>query len=720
MENAKKMMEKWGWNKGQGLGKNKTGMTSCLVLRKQDGSSTQGRIIMTKPVKPDKEVIPDPGININAGPIDWGQPAALNSNAVDWGAIPLLPDSGSGDLSSSTTQGDLAALKEAANMASQNILASIAGAHADATAAVVAESEVKRAKIEVAFADEGTGSLAEGQRETANPELFDIDPRDVAATAAAAQAQVQADLAAQMSGIQFPNLMALGAQAQEQAQQLQAKVDQAESAEKPNLFVKPRQRVRVRQFVRDDWRWSKGTEALRYFEEVTLAPSLLDLAKKILGNESRYPARIADDTDCVTEVTAWGTLLVRPRGTGANITLAKRMLYEVLHPSGERLREDALITPDEMAEAAIRDQTTIFRDVDDNEIGDKLTQGVKRSFHGDLRRVGLGAEEEAINEAHTGEASKTETKAITLATADDARLVARHLDDIRVATGAIALLSGVVLKLLGKDRYVRKAEHLVKTLTETGEWVALTDGFVLAQDTEKRRANEGPAEQILIKIPDGPVTQKVEKHLKMIERAALADTLKLTSKAVQGKKTLMVDGSKAAHERVKLMVKEISEKGESPMLNKVINAASAGLTLEAGSALPVEIKIEPECYSTQVAPGVIYAAPILIRDGEEVKAEDLAQPMEENAVSMALPVVSTPLGKGPAMRFLPAPRLASQMAAGDSLFSGLPVPEFPAPVASAVKGGGTTGDTVAQFPPQPPGLDTIPAPAAEVWAGITE
>jgi len=44
MDIGKRMMEKWGWAKGQGLGKDNKGMTSCLVLRKDSGSSTQGRI----------------------------------------------------------------------------------------------------------------------------------------------------------------------------------------------------------------------------------------------------------------------------------------------------------------------------------------------------------------------------------------------------------------------------------------------------------------------------------------------------------------------------------------------------------------------------------------------------------------------------------------------------------------------------------------------------
>merc|ERR1711920_63120 len=86
----------------------------------------------------------------------------------------------------------------------------------------------------------------------------------------------------------------------------------------------------------------------------------------------------------------------------------------------------------------------------------------------------------------------------------------------------------------------------------------------------KQRVNEGPSEQILIKIVEGLATQKIEAHLKAMERAANADQLKLTSKSVAGKRTLMVEGSRAAHERVKLMVKELSEKGESPMLTKAL------------------------------------------------------------------------------------------------------------------------------------------------------
>ena len=121
----------------------------------------------------------------------------------------------------------------------------------------------------------------------------------------------------------------------------------------------------------------------------------------------------------------------------------------------------------------------------------------------------------------------------------------------------------------------------VQTLIETGEWVAFAESFVLSEETkEKRRDGEGPAEQILIKVPEGPVTQAINKHLEAMQRAAQADALKLTSKAITGKRSLMVDGTKAAHERVKLMVKELTERGESPMLNKAIAVAKRAASLE--------------------------------------------------------------------------------------------------------------------------------------------
>eukprot|EP00439_Symbiodinium_sp_Y106_P070288 s2439_g12.t1 len=59
MDAAKKMMEKWGWAKGQGLGKDNRGMTSCLILRKDTGSSTQGRIESAAP-----EAAPEPSMNL--------------------------------------------------------------------------------------------------------------------------------------------------------------------------------------------------------------------------------------------------------------------------------------------------------------------------------------------------------------------------------------------------------------------------------------------------------------------------------------------------------------------------------------------------------------------------------------------------------------------------------------------------------------------------------
>lgn len=713
---AKKMMEKWGWSKGEGLGKHKTGIKTALLLRKQDGSATQGRIEMAKPEvdeKADKAAAGVPGV----APAVAAAPAAgAEAGQVGREAAARME----------------AALRGAVTHASANILASIAGGAAIAPKEEDTGASTKRRRtkwegddlgvVEVdaatplapadpaaAGAAAGAAVLAAAAAQGIQPlpaGMYDIDPRDAeAAMQAKANAELQAQLALQVQLAEQQAALASGA---------------LEAAKEPpydgvNLRT-PKPRVRIRQYVRDDWRWSQGKDALRYFEEVTLAKSLLDLARKILGPESRYPARITDDTDCVTEVTAWGTLLVRPRGTGANVALAKRMLYEVLHPSGESLREDALITPDEMAEAAVRDLTTIAQG-EEEDIGEKMKTGVRRNAHGELRRVGLGAEVEAMEEATKTEAARPEAKELELSTAEDARLVQRHMDDIRIASGAIPMLVSMKLKLLGKEKNVRKAMNLVKMLVETGEWVGLTEGFIMSEETrEKRKASEGPAEQILIKIADGPVVQKIEKHLKDIEYAAFAEALKLTSKAVNGKRTLMVDGTKAAHERVKLMVKELAERGDSPMLTKSMAAARSGASAPDDKApLPkVEPKVEPpaEKVSKQVAPGVVAAPPVLTSSSSSSTApapvEVKTEPEDE------APAAKAPkgLGPGPAMRHLPAPKLVIDIIKGEDLFAGLPSPD--APVGGG--DGGSVGSGAAgpvkeaadeaapAFPPQPPGL----------------
>ncbi|CAJ1352946.1 unnamed protein product, partial [Effrenium voratum] len=93
----------------------------------------------------------------------------------------------------------------------------------------------------------------------------------------------------------------------------------------------------------DDWRWSKGFEATYCFEEVGLPHAMLEVARRILGQGSRFPTRVADASDCNVEVTAWGSLLVRPKGTGGDIEKAKKMLFEVLHPAAEALRSEAFM-----------------------------------------------------------------------------------------------------------------------------------------------------------------------------------------------------------------------------------------------------------------------------------------------------------------------------------------------------------------------------------------
>jgi len=572
-------MEKMGWQKGQGLGKDSKGMTTCLNMRKQDGSSSQGRIERAAPLE-----------------------AFAKSDTT-------------------TMQAQAEAQTLLQSMGSELGLA---------------VPEPKRMRV-----DPQMSALVPLQQ-VANTAMFmDIDPRDPMALLKAQQP------------------------AQAELKEDKADKDVIVDSANPRFGLHPKvQKTRVRQYVRDDWRWSKGTEALRYFEEVQLPKPLLGLAKKILGENSRYPARITDDTDCVAEVTAWGTLLVRPRGTGARMELAKRMLYEVLHPHSHELREDALLTPDEMAEAANKElDPSVIELEGDDEATKRMREGLARS-HGQLRKVGVGAEDEAAADAAAGgevKQQKSELTEVPLATTEDVALVQIYLDKLRSATGCTAaIINDATLKLYGKEKQTRKASQLIRTLIETGEWVALTEGFVpSAGEDFKARTAEGPSEQILLKVPELLATQKIEKHIKAMEKAAQAEQLKLTSKAVAGKRTLMVEGTKAVHERVKLMVKELSEKGESPMLNKVIAAWG-------GSQPPAE-KPQTVAFSETFAlktatsgsnsstPGVLSAPPKL----------NTPTPTEQKALAKKPP----PTGVG--MRMMPGPKLAASIAAGTDLYAGM-------------------------------------------------
>jgi len=281
---------------------------------------------------------------------------------------------------------------------------------------------------------------------------------------------------------------------------------------------------------------------------------------------------------------------------------------------------------------------------------------------------------------------------------------------LRIASGCTPVLNGVSLRLFGKDRPVKKGQHLVTTLVETGEWVALTEGFVLSEETKgKRRANEGPSEQILIKVAEGPATQKIEQHLKAMERAALAEQLKLTSKAVGGKRTLMVDGTKAAHERVKLMVRELSEKGESQMLTKALGYAR-GTERPAGAEdvrvdIPEAPRPKPEVVLATPTPGVISKPPVP-NVGASADAEN--EKAKASKTSSAVP----------AMRHLPAPKL-TKPASGESgdLFSGLPAPEFPpggTETTSSATSASENSTAGASFPPVPPSI----VEGGDLFAGL--
>mmetsp|Transcript_65718 Transcript_65718/g.140581 ORF Transcript_65718/g.140581 Transcript_65718/m.140581 type:complete len:708 (+) Transcript_65718:94-2217(+) len=679
MDIGKKMMEKMGWTKGQGLGKDNKGMTGVLLLKKQDGSSTQGRIEMSAPVAERRKApATEKAKPAEAGDVaSSGSPAAqansiLESVGTELGvSMPSAPDEDPDDPAAKRR-------KRSSRWEGQDVAEATAG-----------PQTAPGGGAGFLFPPMESSATSGGGMMTASGNvMFDIDPRDAEAAAVALQQTGQHAVGSASGGYGGFTVGSGGAT----SQPAQPSAPQGERFVTLNGTEKVKMRG-AKQWVIDDWRWSQGKEALRYFEEMVLTPELLPLARKVISEGSRYPARIADDTDCIAEVTAWGSLLVRPRGTGANLSLAKRMLYEVLHPGGEHLREEMLITPDEMAEAAIRDKSTIHADFESNDDAKAIfKEGVSRTIHGELKRVGLGAEEEAKMEAH-GLTPTADLQEMELPTAEDAALVKTHLDSLRTSSGvAAAMLNGLTLKLFGKDKPVRKARQLVKSLVDTGEWVALTEGFVLSEETkEKRRADEGPSEQILIKVAEGPVLEKIEKHLRAMERAALADTMKLTSKAVAGKRTLMVDGTKAAHERVKWMIRELTDTGSSPMLTKALGVAKKA---DRPAVDEAAIPSFTEHHKTKPsATGVVSAAPVITRSTASVEA------------TPERPITSSAPGLGPGgMRHLPPPKLAASIAAGDDLFANLPAP-------------GASADLFAGLPaPAPQPAPVAPAGAVDITA----
>lgn len=623
-------MEKMGWKKGEGLGRDSNGMTSCLVLKKADGSNSQGRIEQAAPL-PAMQQAPTNGLIVGADAASQF-PIALHSVPGD----PL----------------------------GSSIVASLVAAEAAASRGDAGEEQSRKRRRHGFDSDptddQSASVVADAAMESIAPSAEITMPNEADFIIAAARAA--ADI--QMMGLngQLPEATAFAGSADgvyvvgSKSGNSLAGTPSANPGYGGNVSSEgvtlgpgcgghfPSNRKRVRQWVVDDWRWSKGTDALRAFEEVTLPPGLVDMAKKVLGKESRYPARISDDTDCVVEVTAWGTLLVRPRGSGAHIALAKRMIYQVLHPQAGPLRNEALIEEDAEHEAAIRDFTTISQTEGRDE--KELESMVERSAQNKMSKVGLGGY--APNE----EEQQVTRKEIPLPTSQDITLARKNLNNLRLETGVQALLNGANLVVVGQDAQVSKAEVIVGFMVETGQWVSLNDNFVPSEETkEKRKVVDGPSEQLLIKIPEGQVVQLIQTHLAVMEKAAEADKLKLTSKAVMGKRTLMVDGHRRAHERIKLMVREISEKGESPMLNKAL-----GIKTESPAATqPPQSKAE--------------------------LASDLASSLGVPEEKVKPPIVSSKPLAGGGIRNLPAPRLATQMGKGDDLFADLPAPKEEPPAA---------------------------------------
>ncbi|CAE8609685.1 unnamed protein product [Polarella glacialis] len=248
--------------------------------------------------------------------------------------------------------------------------------------------------------------------------------------------------------------------------------------------------------------------------------------------------------------------------------------------------------------------------------------------HKQRSRVGLGLHVEVgAEDSAASQSGPLESAEVPLATAEDVKIVQKHIDDLRIATGVAPIVDGSILKIYGRGEKLQRAQQLVQTLLVTGEWVGFSGAFVLSEETkEKKRACDGPSEQLLIKLPECPELKVVERHLHSMEKAAEADQLKLTSKPIAGKRTLMVEGHKAAHERVKLMVKELMETGESAMLTKFLSGSKVGVrtaavafsdsfsasanTPAAAAARTAAIPATPSS-SSRSSGGVICAPPVL-------------------------------------------------------------------------------------------------------------
>jgi len=752
MDVGKRMMEKWGWSKGQGLGKDNKGMTSCLILRKNDGSANQGRIEQSAPMVVEATGSPAfskaapvvPPETINKAPA-----APKRGLASQLAPAPKpLTDALSSAAAALCVQGDTAAASAAASAAaalSQAMPADeeparkrrkskwdpdedeaaghMAEGQPTAAEAVNSASLAKQVAYEYAALDK---AKADAEARLAEARLAHAFPRTINGVAAdgrplndlglplpgsghdlgLAPGTVSPGMApGAMPGAMFPpspmmvvpgatastmpgtgemgsaNLTGSSPAASSVASAERVtpagSIPLGEGTPTVSEAARPKKSYQRQWWVRDDWRWSKGYEALRAFEELQIPPRLTDLAKKVLGGNSRFPARIADDTDCLVELSAWGTIILRPRGSGADVVLAKKMLYAVMHPSQKELQTDVLFYQDLDAEAAINDSKFFMDGVDE-----KLKQAktfefsVEKMVNGaKLKRVGLGAEKVAAEDAALP--SRMERKEILLPTTDDIALAKAHMSDLRIATGVQAVLHEDSMIVFGKEKGVQRAEQLMNTLLETGEWVALTESFVVPEDLKaKKEVDDGPSEQILIKVAEGKATELIGKHLKAMERAAQADKLKLSTRPIAGKRTLMVDGTRKAHERVKLMAKELAEKGESPMLTKAIAVEKWGPkeepeeeTSTAGSkasTAPARAPAASSALDKPATPGVISAAAV-IHVKEEVKDEEPTVKEE--------PKASAPKPARPAMRHMPPPRLAAAMAAGTDLFAGLPKPE---------------------------------------------
>lgn len=532
MEAGRKMMEKWGWQKGQGLGAKAQGITSCLTVKKIGGTNVQAQIAQSDapyqelPTTASKPVGMTPTHGIG-GSLD--EPAAKKLCTGGVGNV-AMPQAASSTFFPQPGQAPSTAVVPGAG-------GGIGAVFREKIAAMTA-------------ANPGSGGAWYG-----------------------------------------------GA---------------PEQPSKPVAAPRPK-----RQYVYENWSWGTGyNNFMLRTQEVPVKPWQMVFARDVFGPKSKLPKRIIQDTDTQVEMSFWNTLILTPKSTGALVEKAKKMCWEVLSVNDPELQISMKVEFEELG-GEEEDVEPALLDPETDEI---IKDMMNKKRKGKTERRGVGAIEEPLPDAQEpGIIPDHITIETNLTSEEQAASLKSKAQDLWRATGASTSVKDMQLILSGSKDALTKAVEVVQRFLDTGEWSTETkDGFL--EEKKKPSEEDGPRSQILIKVKHGEKLALVEKQLADIEAAAKSDKLKLTSKPIGGFRTLMVNGTKQAHERVKLMVKELDANGESPMLTKFIkNKAAQGS--EASPEKPKEAPRPATVASTTPRPGVVERKADLIPEEERKAAQ---------------------------------------------------------------------------------------------------